>query len=252
LRRGATATPADRPAVRIAGLRVVRGGHRVLHDFALEIAPGQVTGLIGPSGCGKTTLMRAIVGVQVVAGGSVEVLGAPAGTPALRRRVGYLPQAPSVYRDLTVRENVQYFAGLLGVGGAAVESALDTVGLRAREGQVAASLSGGQLARVSLATVLLGEPDLLVLDEPTVGLDPVLRGELWDTFRALTARGATLLISTHVMDEAERCDRVVLMRDGTTLAHDTPAELLRATGTAEIEDAFLALINGAAAPGGAP
>ncbi|MEX2228612.1 MAG: ABC transporter ATP-binding protein [Dehalococcoidia bacterium] len=224
-------------------LRVVRGGHVVLRDLSLRIPHGRVTGLLGPSGCGKTTLMRAIVGVQTVAAGTVDVLGLPAGAAPLRRRVGYLTQAPSVYRDLTVRENLDYFAHVLGVGRDAIDATLDAVGLSGEALRITGRLSGGQLARVSLATVLLGDPELLVLDEPTVGLDPLLREELWSTFHALAARGATLLVSTHVMDEAERCDEVLLMRDGAVLAQDTPAGLLARTGARDIEGAFLALVR---------
>lgn len=230
-------------AVRIHGLRVVRGGRVVLPDLSLDIDRGSITGLLGPSGCGKSTLMRAIVGVQVIAGGTVRVLDAEAGDPALRRRVGYVTQAPSVYGDLTVIENLEYFAAVLGAPRAAVEQAIEVVGLGEYRGQLAGRLSGGQLARTSLATALLNEPELLVLDEPTVGLDPVLRNELWATFRTLADGGATLLVSSHVMDEAERCDRLLLMRDGAILASDTPAGLLERTGASDVEGAFLRLIG---------
>jgi len=253
-RRVADATGSRRPggvepaaAVDVRALRVVRGGQVVLGDLALRIPHGRVTGLLGPSGCGKTTLMRAIVGVQTVAAGTVDVLGLPAGAAPLRSRVGYLTQAPSVYRDLTVRENLDYFAHVLGVGRDAIDATLDVVGLSGEASRITGRLSGGQLARVSLATVLLGDPELLVLDEPTVGLDPLLREELWSTFHALAARGATLLVSTHVMDEAERCDEVLLMRDGAVLAQDTPAGLLARTGAGDIEGAFLALVRHGAA-----
>jgi ABC-2 type transport system ATP-binding protein len=229
-------------AVAVRGLRVVRGGKPVLHDVDFEIARGSVVGLLGPSGCGKSTLMRAIVGVQIVAGGTVEVLGEPAGSPGLRRRVGYVTQAPSVYGDLTVRENLRYFASVLGVP-ARAEPVLAEVSLGDHADRVARTLSGGQLARASLATALLGEPELLVLDEPTVGLDPVLRADLWQRFRALAAGGAALLVSSHVMDEAERCDRLLLMRDGRILASGTPAALLERTGARDIEGAFLRLIG---------
>jgi ABC-2 type transport system ATP-binding protein len=229
-------------AVAVRGLYVVRGGKPVLHHVDLEIARGSVVGLLGPSGCGKSTLMRAIVGVQIVAGGTVEVLGEPAGSPGLRRRVGYVTQAPSVYGDLTVRENLRYFASVLGVP-ARAEPVLAEVSLGDNADRVARTLSGGQLARASLATALLGEPELLVLDEPTVGLDPVLRADLWQRFRALAAAGAALLVSSHVMDEAERCDRLLLMRDGRILASGTPAALLARTGARDIEGAFLRLIG---------
>jgi ABC-2 type transport system ATP-binding protein len=232
-------------AVRVDGLRVVRGGNEVLHELALGVPRGSVTGLLGPSGCGKTTLMRAIVGVQVVAGGSVEVLGMPAGSAPLRSRVGYMTQAPSVYADLTVLENLRYFAAIVGVGHDRVAEVLGTVGLTGHERQLTLSLSGGERARVSLASAMLGRPELLVLDEPTVGLDPVLRAELWATFHALAEEGATLLVSSHVMDEAAECDALLLMRDGSLLSQTTPQELRERTGEHELGRAFLAVIEAA-------
>jgi len=232
------------PAIRVEGLRVVRGGKLVLDGISVDVAPGVVTGLLGPSGGGKSTLMRAVVGVQRVESGRTTVLGLPAGSPELRSRVGYRTQAPSVYADLTVRENVRYFGRILGVPAAGVDEAIETVGLDAEAGQVAGRLSGGQLARVALAMALLGEPEVLVLDEPTVGLDPVLRRDLWDTFHALADRGATLLVSSHVMDEADRCDELLLLRDGRIIATGTPAALRRRTGAADLDSAFLSLIEG--------
>ncbi|HWQ22757.1 MAG TPA: ABC transporter ATP-binding protein [Gaiellaceae bacterium] len=235
------------PAVTIRGLRVVRGGREVLHGLELEVEAGRVTGLLGPSGSGKTTLMRCVVGAQVVAGGAVTVLGLPAGTPALRARVGYQTQAPSVYADLTVLENLAYAAALLGVGRERVAETVALVGLGGHERQLAATLSGGEVARLSLAQALLGRPELLVLDEPTVGLDPVLRRDLWATFHDLAGAGATLLVSSHVMDEADRCDRLLLLREGALLASGTPAELRARTGADDLDAAFLALVEG---PGG--
>lgn len=229
-------------AIDIRGLRVVRGGNTVLPGLDLAIERGVVTGLLGPSGCGKSTLMRAIVGVQKLNGGSVTVLDAPAGSPQLRRRVAYVTQAPSVYNDLTVSENLRYFARILRAADAAVARAIATVGLGGFESRPAAKLSGGQKSRLSLATALLAEPELLVLDEPTVGLDPAIRQELWSTFHSLAGDGATLLVSSHVMDEAERCDRLVLMREGRIVADDTPGDLLARTATPTIEAAFLKLI----------
>ena len=230
-------------AIEVEHLRVVRGGTPVLPDVSLKVEPGSVTGLLGPSGCGKTTLMRAIVGVQIVAGGTVEVLGAPAGSAELRTRVAYLTQAPSVYGDLTVSENLWYFARVLAAPRGSVGEALAAVGLADAAGRVVRTLSGGQLSRVSLATALLGRPELLVLDEPTVGLDPVLRRDLWATFRSLAADGATLLVSSHVMDEADHCDRLLLMRDGRIIADETPDALRQQTGRASLDEAFLALVE---------
>ncbi|HUZ85279.1 MAG TPA: ABC transporter ATP-binding protein [Gaiellales bacterium] len=230
-------------AIEIADLRVDRGGRPVLRGVRLSVAPGTVTGLLGPSGCGKSTLMRALVGVQRVVSGSVTVLGLPAGSPSLRSAIGYVTQAPSVYGDLTVDENLRFFAALVGAGRPRIDEVVGSVGLEQRRHQVVASLSGGERARVSLATALLGAPRVLVLDEPTVGLDPVLRQELWTMFHRLASDGSTLLISSHVMDEASECDALVLMRDGRVLEQTTP-ELLRAeTGRHDLGQAFLTVIR---------
>ncbi len=231
------------PAIEVDGLRVRRGGREVLHGLSFGVAPGRVTGLLGPSGCGKSTLMRAIVGVQVVELGRIAVLGAPAGAAQLRPRVGYVTQAPSVYGDLSVRENLRYFARVLGVPARRIGETIETVALGEQADQVVSSLSGGQSARVSLATALLGEPEVLVLDEPTVGLDPVLRRDLWATFASLAAAGTSLLVSSHVMDEAEHCDELLLMRDGYLLASESPASLRDRTGREQLDEAFLALIE---------
>jgi ABC-2 type transport system ATP-binding protein len=193
--------------VAVTDLVVDRGRGRVLDGLTFAVPAGQVTGLLGPSGGGKTTLMRAVVGVQQVRSGTVTVLGEPAGSPALRRRVGYVTQAPSVYGDLTVRENARYFASLYGMSTREADAAIADVGLADAAGQLVRDLSGGQQGRASLACALVGGPEVLVLDEPTVGLDPVLRVELWARFHALAAEGQTLIVSSHVMDEAGRCDR---------------------------------------------
>jgi ABC-2 type transport system ATP-binding protein len=227
----------------IAELVVDRGGRRVLHGLSAGLEAGRVTGLLGPSGCGKTTLIRSIVGVQRVAGGTVTVLGRPAGTTSLRRRVAYVTQAPSVYSDLTVAENLRYFARVIGAPGGAIDRALAAVDLSDAGGRIVSTLSGGQRSRVSLACALLGRPDLLVLDEPTVGLDPVLRRDLWDLFHRLAGEGATLLVSSHVMDEAARCDRLLLMRDGALVADTTPDDLRERTGESDMEAAFLRLVE---------
>jgi ABC-2 type transport system ATP-binding protein len=234
-------------AIEVEGLVVRRGEREVLHGLDFSVPAGEITGLLGPSGCGKTTLMRAVVGVQIVESGTVRVLGEPAGSPLLRQRLGhklgYVTQAPSVYGDLSVRENLEYFARVIGAGEARVDEVIRLVDLGGHVDQVVGNLSGGQRSRVSLATALLGEPRLLVLDEPTVGLDPVLRKELWQTFGELAAGGTTLLVSSHVMDEAEHCQRLLLMRDGRLLGIETPQSLREQTGQEKMEDAFLALIE---------
>ncbi|MEV0491422.1 ABC transporter ATP-binding protein [Streptomyces atratus] len=241
-------------AIEARGLTVVRGNRTVLRGLDFTVEPGRVTGLLGPSGCGKSTLMRAVVGTQAKVTGTLDVLGAPAGHPTLRPRIGYVTQAPSVYTDLSVRQNLDYFAAILQPGRghrdtrrAAVARALTDVDLTSHADALAGTLSGGQLTRVSLAAALLGTPELLVLDEPTVGLDPVLRRDLWSLFHALAAdHGATLLVSSHVMDEAERCHRLLLMREGEILADGTPEALRTHARTATVEEAFLHLVDEAA------
>jgi ABC-2 type transport system ATP-binding protein len=233
-------------AVVVRDLRVRRGGRLVLPGLSADVRTGTVTGLLGPSGSGKTTLLRAIVGVQVVESGEAMVLGEPAGSPSLRHRVAYVTQTPSVYADLTVRENLLYFARVLGAPPGRIDAAIASVGLEGHAGQVVSTLSGGERARVSLATALLNEPEVLVLDEPTVGLDPVLRRDLWAMFHDLADAGATLLVSSHVMDEADRCDELILLRDGRVLATGTPAALRTRTRAADLDSAFLNLIEEAA------
>ncbi|MEU6765473.1 ABC transporter ATP-binding protein [Streptomyces sp. NPDC046853] len=244
------------PAIEARGLTVVRGPRTVLRDLDFTVPKGQITGLLGPSGCGKSTLMRATVGTQAKVTGTLNVLGHPAGAPGLRPRIGYVTQHPSVYDDLTVRQNLEYFAAVLdpGRGPAAhrrrdhVTRAIEDVDLTTHADALAGNLSGGQRSRVSLAVALLGAPELLVLDEPTVGLDPVLRRDLWNLFHSIAAdRGTTILVSSHVMDEAERCHRLLLMREGELLADDTPQALRTRTATETVEAAFLHLVDEATA-----
>lgn len=228
-------------AVEVRDLEVVRGGREVLEHLDLMIGGG-VTGLLGPSGCGKSTLMRALVGVQRLTSGSVQVFGERAGSPPLRDRVGYVTQASSVYDDLTVAENLAFFARVLGVDRSEIDRVVSAVDLDSHRDQVVGQLSGGQRSRASLAVALLGTPDLLVLDEPTVGLDPVLRQDLWALFHRLADDGTAVFVSSHVMDEADRCDRLLLMREGRIIADGSPAEVKQRTGSADIESAFLALV----------
>lgn len=240
----ASASPVAAAAlVQVSGLQVTRGKRPVIGGLDLSIGAG-VTGLLGPSGCGKTTLLRCLVGVQQIQGGEVTVLGAPAGSPGLRHRVGYHTQAASGYDDLSVRENLRFFARVLGVDNAAVDRAITDVDLGEHADQVVGRLSGGQRSRASLAIALLGSPELLILDEPTVGLDPVLREELWELFHRLAGAGTAVLVSSHVMDEAERCHRLLLMRSGEIIADGSPEEIRQRTGSPDIEHAFLTLVRG--------
>jgi ABC-2 type transport system ATP-binding protein len=240
LTRQSTAVTADE-------LRVFRGGREVLHGLSFDIGAGLITGLLGPSGGGKSTLLRSIVGVQAGVQGRLDVLGRPAGAAELRRHIGYVTQSPAVYADLTVERNLRYFATIVGVGPERVREVIEAVDLAGAAGQRVETLSGGQRARVSLAAALLGEPELLVLDEPTVGLDPVLRRDLWALFHRLAEGGSTLIVSSHVMDEAQRCDRLLLLRDGRLVADDTLDGLLQRTGAADVESAFLSVAERQAA-----
>ena len=235
------------PAIVVDGLTVIRGKNTVIPDLTVSVPRGSITGLLGPSGCGKSTLIRAIVGIQIIKSGTVTVLDGPAGTPAARERVGYVTQASSVYPDLTLMQNLRYFAALSGSDDAAVLEAIDNVGLADKVDALVADLSGGPRTRVSLAAALLADPDVYLLDEPTVGLDPVLRRDLWQLFTRLASQGKTLLVSSHVIDEAGRCDRVLLMREGRIIADATPDELRADTGEDDLERAFLVLAEGQAA-----
>jgi ABC-2 type transport system ATP-binding protein len=233
------------PVAEADGLVVRRGGRVVLDNLSFTIAHGMVTGLLGPSGCGKTTLMRTLVGVQVITAGRVELLGLLVGDPQLRHRVGYASQDLAVYTDLTLAENLRYFGIVLGLPrprlAETIEQTVAELGLSGLEDRLVGTFSGGQLARTGLAIALLGKPDLLVLDEPTVGLDPVLRRDLWAMFHRLARAGTTLLVSSHVMDEAARCDYLLFMREGRFLAAAAPQALLAETGAADLEAAFLSL-----------
>jgi ABC-2 type transport system ATP-binding protein len=236
------------PAVSVEHLTVIRGKRTALDDVTMRIAAGTITGVLGPSGCGKTTLIRSIVGTQLIASGTVTVLGRPAGSAELRHRVGYVTQDATIYDDLRVVDNVRYFASLYGSDARAADEAIANVGLEDQRTALCGNLSGGQRTRASLACALVTQPDLLVLDEPTVGLDPVLRVDLWDQFRHLAGRGTTLLVSSHVMDEADHCGDLLLLREGRLLAHTTPTKLREDTGCTSLEEAFLSVIRHSTAP----
>lgn len=230
-------------AVQAKKLAVIRGQNEVLHSISCTVKAGTVTGLIGPSGSGKTTLMRSIVGVQKLSGGTLEVLGKPAGDGSLRSRIGYVTQSPAVYDDLTVEQNLRYFASIVRADAKSVKETMTAVQLSRQRKQLVGSLSGGQRARASLAVALLGNPEMLVLDEPTVGLDPILRDELWTLFTELASQGRTLLVSSHVMDEAERCSDLILMREGKIVWNDTKQALFTATKTRDVGKAFVVKIR---------
>jgi len=232
------------PALEVTQLRVVRQHHEILKSLSFDVPAGTLVGLLGPSGSGKSTLMRSLLGVQAITSGRALALGERVGSRNLRRRVGYMAQGSSIYLDLSVRENLTYFAGVLGLDGSQVERVVDIVNLRSFADRLVASLSGGERSRVSLAVALLGAPPLLILDEPTVGLDPVLRQDLWRTFAQLVADGTTVLVSSHVMDEAARCERLLLLREGRLLFDGAPAQLLERTGSTGYDDAFVRLIEG--------
>jgi ABC-2 type transport system ATP-binding protein len=230
------------PALQLADVRIRRGSGDVVTGVSATVPRGQLVGLLGPSGSGKTTLLRAIMGTQAAVRGELRVLGQPAGSADLRHRIGFMAQDAAVYDDLTIRQNVRYFRTMLGAPAGDVDRVLVATDLTKFAERRTESLSGGQRSRVSLAIALLGKPELLVLDEPTVGLDPMLRTELWALFSRLTEDGTCILVSTHVMDEAARCDRLLLMRNGAVIADGTPSGLLEQTSTTDMEAAFLAIV----------
>lgn len=229
--------------VSICDLKIIRDGKMIIHDLNMGIEKGVIVGLLGPSGSGKTTILRSIVGVQAIQAGTVTVLGKPAGSKDLRKKIGYFTQNASIYTDLTCLENLRYFAQILGESEISVHEVLELVDLTKNQRQLASSLSGGERARLALATALLGRPELLILDEPTVGLDPVLRRDLWDLFHKLSDQGKTFLISSHVMDEADRCDYLFLLREGQVLASGTPHELKAKSHTTDMESVFISLVE---------
>ncbi len=236
--------PTTDAAVSVQDLTVTRGTVRAVVEVSLTLHPGSITGLLGPSGSGKTTLMRAIVGSQQIDSGGIRVLGHPAGSAPVRALVGYMSQVPALYTDLTALENLRYFASILRLPAERVTEVVDQVDMSRRADALVRELSGGEVNRVSLGVALLARPPVLILDEPTVGLDPLLRRTLWRLFRELADAGAALLVSSHVMDEASRCDRLILMRDGAILYQGLRDDLPRAAGADDIESAFIALSEG--------
>ncbi len=235
-------------AVKIKNVSVILGGHfKALNNISLDLPIGKKIGFIGPSGAGKTTLLRGIVGSLRIASGEISVFDEPAGSQSLREQVSYMTQELSVYPDLTVRENLKYFITMAGqprrMSGDILTGVLRLVDMTNKADSLVSNLSSGQKQRVSLAVALIGSPKLMVLDEPTVGLDPVLRENLWNLFTTFANQGTTLIISSHSMDEAGRCDDLVLIRGGKLIAHSSPKELLQLTGTKTVEESFLKLVG---------
>lgn len=231
------------PSIQAKDLTITKDKMSILHALTFTVSPGSITGLLGPSGSGKTTLMRTIVGVQKITDGTLTVLDRPAGSALLRRKIGYVTQAPAIYADLTVTQNIRYFATLTSASSRQVDAIIERVGLAGERHRLAERLSGGQKARVSLAIALLGKPELLILDEPTVGLDPLLRQSLWELFQELANEGKTMLVSSHVMDEAEKCQQLLLLREGQILWNGTKDALLKTTKETSVEGAFIKSIR---------
>ena len=232
-------------AVEVADVVKSFGSLRALDSVSLRVRTGEVYGLLGPNGSGKTTLIRALVGLVRIDSGSVTVLGRRMPELGVLSRVGYMTQAAALYPDLSVEENLRFFAAINGAEDD-VDAALAFVELAERRKSVVATLSGGMRTRASLACALVHKPRLLLLDEPTVGVDPQLRRQFWDRFAAMAAEGTTIVVSSHVMDEAERCQRLGLIRFGKLLAEGSVAELKAQAGVERLEDAFLRLSEGQA------
>jgi ABC-2 type transport system ATP-binding protein len=229
----------------VEGVSKSFGAIRAVERVVLRVAFGQTFGLLGPSGCGKTTLIRLILGLLAPVAGSVTVLGERMPTRRVMHDVGYMPQSPALYDDLTVAENVGFFANLYGLRSREpVERVVSLMELGERLGSPIHTLSGGMKRRVSMACALVHQPRLLLLDEPTVGLDPRLRANFWGYFRQLNEQGVTIIASTHVMDEAEHCHRLGLMREGRVLVEGTPNDLRQNAGAATLEEAFLTYAEG--------
>lgn len=219
------------------------GTQEVLHGLSFGVERGEVLGLLGPSGAGKTTLVNIIAGVAEPVSGTVQAFGQPMPSLPLMRRIGYMAQSDALYTDLTARENLEFFGTIYGLSPAglkrAIPAALETVRLAVDPRKQVRNYSGGMRRRLSLATALMHEPELLILDEPTIGLDPLHRVGIWESFRAMAGAGRTLIVTTHVMDEAERCDRLAMIRDGVFIAMGSPDDLKRRAGAETLEGAFL-------------
>jgi ABC-2 type transport system ATP-binding protein len=240
--REAAPAGAGQPAIRAVALAKAFGGIRAVDGVSFDLAPGRIYGLLGPNGSGKTTLIRLLTGMARPTAGHAEVLGTTMPSRPMLARIGYMTQADGIYPTLTVGENARFFAAAYGVRGREdVDAALRLVNLDDRRDAVALTLSGGQRRRLSLACALVHRPPVIFLDEPTVGIDPLLRAEFWDHFRGLAAGGTTIVVSSHVMDEADRCDELLFIRSGKVTARGAGDELRSRAGTLDLEDAFLRL-----------
>ncbi|TJY43929.1 ABC transporter ATP-binding protein [Cohnella pontilimi] len=224
------------------------GAKTVLKDVTLSVERGEIFGLLGPSGSGKTTLIKLMTGIDKSDEGTVRMLGEQMPKLAMLQRFGYMAQSDALYQELTALENLQFFASLYGLSGSRrkerIQAAMKVVDLLDHLNKPVAAYSGGMKRRLSLAISLLHEPELLILDEPTVGIDPVLRQSIWNELTALKERGTTIILTTHVMDEAEKCDRIGLIRNGELTAVDSPEGLKSASGTDSLEQAFIVLGGG--------
>lgn len=229
--------------IQLQHLRQQFGQHTVLADVNLNVDPGEIVGLIGPSGAGKTTVIKTMLGMEKASGGSALILGQTMPNRLILGQIGYMAQSDALYETLTGRESLAFFGQMKGVSGQALNQAIrhvsDVVDLTDALGQRVRDYSGGMKRRLSLAIALLGQPQLLVLDEPTVGIDPALRRQIWQELRLLRDQGRSILITTHVMAEAEKTNRVALLMHGDIIACDSPAALKRQYGVATIEDVFL-------------
>jgi len=235
-------------SIDVAGLNKSFGDKHVVRDLSLKVPRGQIFGFLGPNGSGKTTSIRMICGLLTADSGSGTCLGYDVMTQsdAIKREVGYMTQKFSLWEDLTIRENMDFVARMYGMDGrrAAVAAAIEKLGLTARQDQLAGSLSGGWKQRLALASCLLHKPKLLLLDEPTAGVDPKARRDFWDEIQALAAQGITVLVSTHYMDEATRCDQLAYIAYGKLLAVGTADELISSTKEKDLESVFISLMKG--------
>jgi ABC-2 type transport system ATP-binding protein len=234
--------PID-PAIRVRGLSRAFGHQTVLSDITLDIQSSEIFGLLGPSGSGKTTLVKMIAGIDEGTSGEVVMLGTKLPNLSMMERIGYMAQSDALYEELTAKENLDFFAALFGLKGAIKKTrtayVMELVGLGEHMNGIVASYSGGMKRRLSLAIALLHDPRILILDEPTVGIDPLLRKSIWSELEKLSRQGTTILITTHVMDEAEKCHRLGLIREGRLIAVGSPEALKQETGSFTIEEAFL-------------